>query len=61
MKKKNPTTMIEGISSLHERVAILETHMCWVKKEIESIKSRTWQILAGIIISILVTILFQVF
>ena len=42
---------------LQERVARLEEATSWMKDKLESIDKRTWYILAGIIVSILVAIL----
>jgi len=45
------------ILKLSERVAKLETDMRWVRELLEKVDKRSWYILAGIIVSILVSIL----
>jgi hypothetical protein len=42
---------------IHERLVALETDMKWVKERLDSLDHRIWYILAGVIISILITIL----
>jgi len=45
------------ILRLLERVAKLEADMIWVRELLEKVDKRSWYILSGIIISILVSIL----
>ena len=45
------------ILKLSERIAKLEADMFWVVKLLEKVDKRTYAILAGIIVSILVSIL----
>jgi len=52
-KKRNDPDLL---NDLHERVARLEADLKWVKKLVEKLDNRTWYILAGIIISVALTI-----
>jgi len=45
------------ILKLSERVAKLEADMIWVRELLEKVDRRSWYILTGIIVSILVSIL----
>lgn len=47
----------EDNPSLTERVTILETNYQWVKKTLEKIDRRTWQILASVIVLGIIAIL----
>jgi hypothetical protein len=42
---------------IHDRLVALETDMKWVKERLNSLDQRVWYILAGVIITILITIL----
>lgn len=43
-----------------ERLATLETHFVWLREKVEKVDQRTWAILAGIIVSILISIALKV-
>jgi hypothetical protein len=45
-----------SFNDLRERIARLETDMKWVKEIVKKVDSRTWYILACVIIGIVITI-----
>jgi len=47
----------EAVSELRERVARLEADVDWVKKILHKVDIRTWAILAGVVVGILVALL----
>jgi len=56
-EKYNIPIVLEKVDGLEERVAILETHISWIKHKLEKLDQRFWWIITGLILSTLVTIL----
>ncbi len=52
-KRKSP----DDPDSLAERVAVLETHVKWIKGKLETIDKRTWNTLLGVIVFGIISII----
>jgi len=55
--RREEDDLLERVVELSERVAALEESMRWVRKILHKVDLRTWFILAGVIVGILVALL----
>lgn len=55
-RKKSNDPVSANLISIHERIASMQTDIAWLKDLVKKLDRRTWTILAGIIVSILVSI-----